>query len=44
LRWAKADLSIARLYAGLVADETLRERVFGMIVEEFERTSAWSCV
>jgi len=35
---AKADLSIARLYAGLVADETLRERVFGMIVEEFERT------
>jgi phosphoenolpyruvate carboxylase len=35
---AKADLSIARLYAGLVADEALRERVFGMIVEEFERT------
>jgi len=35
---AKADLSIARLYAGLVADEALRERVFGMIAEEFERT------
>jgi phosphoenolpyruvate carboxylase len=35
---AKADLSIARLYAGLVVDEALRERVFGMIVEEFERT------
>ena len=35
---AKADLSIARLYAGLVSDESLRERVFGMIVEEFERT------
>jgi phosphoenolpyruvate carboxylase len=35
---AKADLSIARLYAGLVADESLRERVFGMVVEEFERT------
>jgi phosphoenolpyruvate carboxylase len=35
---AKADLSIARLYAGLVADEALRERVFGMIVDEFERT------
>lgn len=35
---AKADLSIARLYASLVADESLRERVFGMIVEEFERT------
>jgi phosphoenolpyruvate carboxylase len=35
---AKADLSIARLYAGLVADESLRERVFGMVAEEFERT------
>ncbi len=35
---AKADLSIARLYAGLVANESLRERVFGMIVEEFART------
>src|SRR6266496_4296567 len=35
---AKADLSNARLYAGLVADESLRERVFGMVVEEFERT------
>jgi phosphoenolpyruvate carboxylase len=35
---AKADLSIARRYAGLVADESLRERVFGMIAEEFERT------
>jgi phosphoenolpyruvate carboxylase len=35
---AKADLSIARLYSGLVADAALRERVWGMIVEEFERT------
>ena len=35
---AKADLSIARLYAGLVSDAALRERVLGMIVEEFERT------
>ena len=35
---AKADLSIARLYAGLVTDESLRERTFSMIVEEFERT------
>ncbi|MCA1619551.1 MAG: phosphoenolpyruvate carboxylase [Acidobacteria bacterium] len=35
---AKADLSIARRYAGLVGDEHLRERVFGMIAEEFERT------
>jgi len=37
---AKADLSIARLYAGLVSDVTLRERVFGMLFEEFERTKA----
>ncbi|MFL6257053.1 MAG: phosphoenolpyruvate carboxylase [Pyrinomonadaceae bacterium] len=35
---AKADLSIARRYAGLVEDEALRERVFGMIADEFERT------
>jgi phosphoenolpyruvate carboxylase len=35
---AKADLAIARRYASLVNDEELRERVFGMIVEEFERT------
>jgi phosphoenolpyruvate carboxylase len=36
---AKADLSIARRYAGLVPDAALRERVFGMIEEEFARTS-----
>ena len=35
---AKADLPIARRYAGLVEDGDLRERVFGMITEEFERT------
>jgi phosphoenolpyruvate carboxylase len=35
---AKADLAIAHRYAGLVEDENLRERVFGMIAEEFERT------
>jgi phosphoenolpyruvate carboxylase len=35
---AKADLSIARRYASLVEDEALRESVFGMIAEEFERT------
>src|SRR6266850_7757438 len=35
---AKADLTIARRYAGLVSDESLRERVFAMMVEEFERT------
>jgi phosphoenolpyruvate carboxylase len=35
---AKADLAIARRYAALVGDAALRERVYGMIVEEFERT------
>jgi phosphoenolpyruvate carboxylase len=35
---AKADLSIARSYADLVVDESLRERVLSMIVEEFART------
>jgi len=35
---AKADLTIARRYADLVSDPALRERVFGMIAEEFERT------
>ena len=35
---AKADLPIARRYAELVPDAELRERVFGMIVDEFERT------
>jgi phosphoenolpyruvate carboxylase len=35
---AKADLTIARLYANLIADEALRERVFAMISEEFHRT------
>ena len=35
---AKADFGIARLYASLVADEPLRERVFGMLEAEFERT------
>jgi len=35
---SKADLSIARLYASLVKDAGVRERVWTMIVEEFERT------
>jgi phosphoenolpyruvate carboxylase len=36
---AKADMAIARLYAtALVPDAGLRERVFGMLAEEFERT------
>lgn len=35
---AKADLSIARLYAGLVSDSELRERVLHVLEEEFDRT------
>jgi phosphoenolpyruvate carboxylase len=38
LAMAKADLNIARLYSGLVGDAGLRERVWQVIVEEFERT------
>jgi phosphoenolpyruvate carboxylase len=37
---AKSDLSIARLYAQLVEDVSLRDRMFNLIVEEFERTRA----
>lgn len=35
---AKADLPIARRYAELVSDAALRDRVFSMVAEEFERT------
>ncbi len=35
---AKADLTIARHYASLVSDESVRERVYAMICKEFERT------
>ena len=35
---AKGDLGIARLYAELVEDEDIRERVFSLIVAEFQRT------
>jgi phosphoenolpyruvate carboxylase len=38
LAMAKADLTIARLYAGLVEDASLRNRVFAMLEEEFLRT------
>src|SRR5262249_27482784 len=37
---AKCDFSIARLYAGLVEDAGLRDRVFTLLSEEFERTKA----
>jgi phosphoenolpyruvate carboxylase len=35
---AKADFSIARLYASLVDDEGLRERVFTTLKQEFDLT------
>ena len=35
---AKADWSIARLYANLVEDESLRERMFKMLGKEFAQT------
>jgi phosphoenolpyruvate carboxylase len=35
---AKADFSIARLYADLVEDEALRDRVYGTLHAEFELT------
>jgi len=36
---AKADLSIARLYASLVTDDSVRERVLALVAEEFDRTT-----
>jgi phosphoenolpyruvate carboxylase len=38
LAMAKADLSIARLYSMLVRDEGVRDRVFALLSEEFQRT------
>ncbi len=38
LALTKVDLPLAGLYSELVTDPELRERVFGMIVEEFRRT------
>jgi phosphoenolpyruvate carboxylase len=38
LAMAKADLTIARFYADLVTDAGIRERVFGVLREEFART------
>lgn len=38
LAMAKADIAIAQLYASLVKDAPLRERVWSMIVDEFDRT------
>ncbi len=38
LAMAKADLSIARLYASLVKDARIRESVYDILAEEFYRT------
>jgi len=38
LALTKVDLPLARLYADLVPDQALRERVFGLVSEEFLRT------
>ena len=35
---AKADMAIARLYASMVKDAGVRDRVYRMLYEEFERT------
>ncbi|MGV3655371.1 MAG: phosphoenolpyruvate carboxylase, partial [Noviherbaspirillum sp.] len=37
---SKTDLAVASRYAGLVADETLRDTIFRRIVDEHEKTSA----
>ncbi|MGO9817637.1 MAG: phosphoenolpyruvate carboxylase, partial [Acidocella sp.] len=37
---AKADMGIAERYAGLVEDESLRDRIFPRIKAEYERTRA----
>lgn len=37
---AKADLEIAREYAGMIQDDTIRDRIFMAIEEEFYLTSA----
>ena len=38
LALTKVDLPLARLYSDLVPDQALRERVFGMVSEEYLRT------
>jgi len=38
---AKADLLIAREYAGMIKDETIRNRIFSQIEEEYNRTKSF---
>ena len=35
---AKCDMNIARLYASLVPNTSLRDRIFGVLQQEFDRT------
>lgn len=37
----KADMGIARLYAGLVEDDNIRETIFGEILASYERACDW---
>ncbi|MBC8039846.1 MAG: phosphoenolpyruvate carboxylase [Opitutaceae bacterium] len=38
LTMRKADMGIAELYAGLVEDKAIRARIFGILMDEFDRT------
>jgi phosphoenolpyruvate carboxylase len=40
LTMRKADMGIATLYAGLVTDQKIRRRIFGILEAEFARTEA----
>jgi len=40
LTMRKADMGIASLYAGLVHNEKIRGRIFGLLQHEFEQTEA----
>jgi phosphoenolpyruvate carboxylase len=40
---AKADLTIGRLYADLVTDQKLADRIYGRIADEYHRTIAVIC-
>ena len=37
--WASVDLSIARLYANLVEDESVRESIYSLVQAEYEATA-----
>ena len=38
---AKADMGIAQMYANLVQDEAVRDKIFGEIKTEFDRSVRW---